>query len=63
MAIENDEITADMIEALEFPHLANRYKVMAVPKTIINEELSFEGALPEPVFVEHVLAMVRSARS
>lgn len=63
MAIENDKITADMIEALEFPHLANRYQVMAVPKTIINEELSFEGALPEPVFVEQVLAMVRSAKS
>lgn len=55
MAIENSMITADMIEAIEFPHLANKYDVMAVPKIVINDKVSFEGALPEAHFLEHVL--------
>jgi predicted DsbA family dithiol-disulfide isomerase len=48
-----------MIEVLEFPHLAHRYQVMAVPKIVINDRISFEGALPEALFVEHVLAALR----
>ncbi|MCL7393536.1 MAG: thioredoxin family protein [Thaumarchaeota archaeon] len=59
MAIENTNITSDMIEVLEFPHLAHRYQVMAVPKIVINDRISFEGALPEALFVEHVLAALR----
>lgn len=56
MALENNLITSDMIEALEFPHLANKYQVMAVPKIVINNLVSFEGAVPEQVFAEYVLA-------
>jgi len=56
MALENNLITSDMIEALEFPHLANKYQVMAVPKIVINDSVSFEGAAPEQVFIEYVLA-------
>ncbi len=55
MALESEYVTADMIESIEFPHLANKYQVMAVPKTVINETVSFEGALPESHFLEHVL--------
>ncbi|MCS7110021.1 MAG: thioredoxin family protein [Candidatus Caldarchaeum sp.] len=58
MAIENELITADMVEAIEFPHLANKYDVMAVPKTVINDKISFEGALPDSHFLEHVLMAV-----
>jgi len=54
-AMENEYIVADMIESLEFPHLAIKYGVMAVPKVVINESISFEGALPEPHFLEYVL--------
>ncbi|MEM4416962.1 MAG: thioredoxin family protein [Nitrososphaerota archaeon] len=54
MALENEAVTADMIEAIEFPHLAQRYEVMAVPKVVINDTVSFEGALPEGHFLEHV---------
>jgi len=56
LAVENDHIVADMIEAIEFPHLSNRYRVQAVPKVDINEKVQFEGALPEPAFVDQVLA-------
>ncbi|MEM4410819.1 MAG: thioredoxin family protein [Candidatus Caldarchaeum sp.] len=55
MAIENERVTADMVEAIEFPHLANKYDVMAVPKVVINDKIMFEGALPEQHFLEHVL--------
>jgi len=58
MAIENELITSDMVEAIEFPHLANKYDVMAVPKVVINDKVSFEGALPDMHFLEHVLMAV-----
>lgn len=45
-AFVNENIRADMVEAQEFPQLVQRYNVSAVPKTIINEVHSFEGALP-----------------
>ncbi|MEM1584361.1 MAG: thioredoxin family protein [Nitrososphaerota archaeon] len=54
-AIENTLITGDMIEALEFQELSGRYNVLAVPKTVINEEIFFEGAVPEALFLQHVL--------
>jgi alkyl hydroperoxide reductase subunit F len=44
-AFVNENIRADMIQAEEFPQLVQRYNVTVVPKTIINEVHSFEGAL------------------
>lgn len=55
LAIASDNITADMVMAPEFPHLANRYDVMSVPKVIINEKISFEGAVPEEEFVDFLM--------
>ncbi len=60
MAIENPLIRADMVEAIEFPHLAHKYGVMGVPKVVINDKISFEGALPEPHFLQHVLLAIGS---
>lgn len=54
-ALESSRIKADMVESTEFPHLAQKYDVFGVPKTIINESLSIEGAVPEESFLEHVL--------
>ena len=56
LAIESDLVTADLVEITEFPHLAQRYQVRAVPRTIVNETAVIEGALPEAQFVEAVLA-------
>ena len=47
MALESDLVTADMVEAMEFPHLAIKYRVQGVPRTVVNETMHFEGALPE----------------
>ena len=54
-AIENDNITADMVEATEFPHLAMRYDVKGVPRTIIDEDYPIEGAVFEKELVEKIL--------
>ena len=55
LAVASDLIRGDCVEANEFPDLSQRYGVMAVPKTVINERASFEGALPEAQFVDAVL--------
>ncbi|MGC8651981.1 MAG: protein disulfide oxidoreductase [Candidatus Micrarchaeia archaeon] len=54
-AMENRNIKAAMIEAMEFEALSNKYEVMAVPKIVINDTVSFEGALPEDAFMAYVL--------
>ena len=55
MAVASPRITAECIEATEFPELSQRYRVMAVPKIVINDRVQFEGALPEPQFLSKVL--------
>lgn len=54
LAVANDLVTADMVEATEFPHLANKYQVMGVPRSVINEDWHIEGAAPEPMVVDKV---------
>lgn len=54
----SDLIKADMVEAIEFPQLANKYSVQGVPRTVINETVAVEGAVPEPLFVARVLQAV-----
>jgi len=44
-----------MIEAVEFPHLVQKYQVSGVPKVLINEKVEFIGALPEEAFVAQVM--------
>ena len=54
LAIASDKVTADMVEAIEFPHLSNKYNVMGVPRSVINETVHQEGAAPEPMFLERL---------
>jgi len=54
-ALESDLVRADGIEATEFPDLTAKYRVYAVPKTIINEGPYIEGSLPEEVFLDEIL--------
>jgi glutaredoxin-like protein len=55
LAIESDMIWADMVESTEFVPLAQKYSVTGVPKIVINEKFEFNGALPEDLFVMHVM--------
>ncbi len=59
LAIESDLITADMVEAIEFPHLANKFHVQGVPRTVINETVHQEGAVPEPLLLAKLLEVVQ----
>ena len=55
LAIESDMIRADIIDAQEFPALAQKYGVIGVPKIIINEKVEFVGAFNEDLFAEHAV--------
>ncbi|HOK22593.1 MAG TPA: thioredoxin family protein [Candidatus Hydrothermia bacterium] len=59
MAMESDMIKAEVIESIEFPFLAQKYGVYGVPKVVINDKVSFEGALPEEMFLDYVLKAIK----
>jgi glutaredoxin-like protein len=59
-AIESDLVRGDMVEAIEFPHLSNKYGVYGVPRTVINETVHQEGAVPEPMMLAKMLEAVES---
>ena len=58
MAVASPRVKAECIEATEFPELAQRYRVMAVPKIVINDRVQFEGAVAERDFLSAVLEAV-----
>ncbi len=47
LAYASPFVTADAVEITEFPDLAERYHVRGVPRTMIDELVSVEGAAPE----------------
>jgi protein-disulfide isomerase len=57
MAQLNPRITADVIEANEFPDLSQRFNVMGVPKTVVNGVQELVGAQPEA----RLMAAIRAA--
>ncbi len=55
MAMESPFVTADMVEATEFPELSERYGVSGVPHTIINDGAGgLIGANPEEALVAEI---------
>ena len=62
-AMESDLVRADAIEATEFPHLAQRHRVMGVPKTVVNATGGVDGAMPETHFLEAVLSATAAQMS
>ena len=55
LAIENENITADVIEIEEFPALARQYGIRSVPMSIFNEIMQIAGLTSEQEFVDKVL--------
>lgn len=54
-AVENANITADVIEISEFPDLATQYDVRGVPKIVMNDVVELVGAQQEAAFVDAML--------
>ena len=63
MAMENDRIRADVVEVQEFPQIAQKYRVMGVPKTVINETTQFIGAVSEETFISKTLEAIGKAEA
>lgn len=60
MAIENPLVKAEMIEAMEFPALADRHNVSGVPHTVINDGAgNVVGAVPESSLVNAIRQALR----
>jgi hypothetical protein len=57
MALASPNVNARTIEASEFPDLSRRFGVQGVPRTVVNEQGAFVGALPEAQFVAAVLEL------
>jgi len=58
-AIANTNITSDVVEVSEFPELAEKYGIFAVPKIVINDKVEVEGAIPHEFFIEKILEAIR----
>lgn len=61
LAMASDKVTASMVEATEFPQLANRYQVYGVPRTVINDVIHIEGAVPETMLIEKLMTVTDSS--
>jgi glutaredoxin-like protein len=55
MALVSEHVRAEAIEVNEFPDLGDKYKVQAVPLTVINESVAIPGAIPERDLVDQVV--------
>jgi predicted DsbA family dithiol-disulfide isomerase len=62
-ALESELVRADGIEATEFPDLAERYRVFAVPRTVINDGAYVEGSLPEGFFLDAIMEKLEPQKS
>jgi len=60
LALANPKVHPEVIEVSEFPELAQRYGVRAVPLTIIADKVAIPGAVQEQVLVEQLLKAVQS---
>lgn len=63
LALASDNVQADMVEVTEFPHLGQRYEVMGVPRTVINEDTYLEGAAPEAMLLQKLKDAVALSES
>jgi glutaredoxin-like protein len=54
MALASPMVRADMVDAAEFPDLADRFRVQGVPLTVIDGKGSVVGAVPEARLLEAI---------
>jgi predicted DsbA family dithiol-disulfide isomerase len=56
LALASERVSARGIEASEFAVDADRHGVHAVPAIVVDDRYAWAGSIPEPAFVERVLA-------
>lgn len=54
LALENPNISAEMIEAETFFELSDKFNVSSVPKIVINDKYEFVGNQPIEVFLDNI---------
>lgn len=54
IALENENIRADMVESTQFVQEAVKYNVSSVPKVVINDTIEFVGAYPIEQFLGYI---------
>jgi len=57
-AFENDMVTGEMIEAMEFPRLAEKYNVTGVPKLVVNDMHELVGMRSEKQLVDFLKSIL-----
>jgi glutaredoxin-like protein len=55
LAMASQNISAEMIDIMEFPEVVSQYNVHGVPKVVINDSDYFEGVLPEDLYIEKIM--------
>jgi glutaredoxin-like protein len=60
LALVSDWVTADAVDATEFPGLADHYQVRGVPRTIVNDTVHIEGAVPEAMLMADLIPFLES---
>jgi len=55
MALATEKVHAEVIEISEYPDLAEKYQVQAVPLTVINDSVAIPGAVPEQALIEQLI--------
>jgi glutaredoxin-like protein len=62
MALESPMVEAEMVEAMEFPELADRFDVSGVPQTTINWGAgTVVGAVPEKHLIDEIRAALEKS--
>lgn len=62
-AMESENVRASMVEASEFPHLANKYQVSGVPHTVIGDSpQAMIGAYPEAAAADMLVAAAQGMK-
>ena len=61
LAVASDLVTADAVDATEFPDLARHYHVQGVPRTVVNDTVQIEGAVPEPMLMRELARLFEAA--
>lgn len=63
MAMASPRVHTEAIEVNEFPDLADRYNVQAVPLTVINDRVAIPGMVHESVIVREIAKAAEAAGS